>query len=94
MNYSLLLRLSYHYFIVIRTQQETNAIVRLHNANGEKQFMSNLMRIIENVKCSLYMYDVLNSNLMVYSDFCGLKVQDAYLLPLFDILPFITVPVC
>ncbi len=69
MNYSLFLRLSYHYFIVIRTQQETNAIVRLHNANGEKQFMSNSMRIIENVKCSLYMYDVLNSNLMVYSYF-------------------------
>ena len=66
MNYSLFLRLSYHYFVVIRTQQETNAIVRLHNADGEKQFMSNSRKIIENVKCSLYMYDVLNSYLMAY----------------------------
>ena len=40
-------RLSYHYFIEMRTQRETNAIVRLHKANGEKQFMGNLMRIIE-----------------------------------------------
>ena len=54
MNNSFFHRLSYHYFIEMRTQRETNAIVRLHKANGEKQFMGNLMRIIEIVKYSLY----------------------------------------
>ena len=62
MNYFFLHRLSYHNFIVMGTQRVINAIVRLHNANGEKQFMSNLMRIIEIVKCGLYIYDVRKIN--------------------------------
>ena len=75
MNYSFFLRLSYHYFIELRTQQETNAIVRLHNANGEKQFTTSSIRIIEIVKCSLYMYDLLNCNFMASTKIYGQKLS-------------------
>ena len=87
MNYSLFLRLSYHYFIELRTQQETNAIVRLHNANGEKQFTTSSIRIIEIVKCSLYIYDLLNCNFMAYSCFSSTTKIHGQKLNLKEVIP-------